>query len=126
MEPTPSSVQPAPYDSWLVGVVRVVVHNLGPVKPGANISYNHWTLSLLVARDAQDLAARKFSVSVRLDLRPEGPENGTLHIDFLDYLLSRNAAKHFDFTVSHSEGQVTVRAVKDLLRARGRDRYTML
>lgn len=94
--------RPAPYDSWVVGVVRVVVHNLGPVKPGAHISCNHWTVSLLVAPTTQDVTAQRFSASVRLDLRPEGPKNGTLHIDFLGYLLTQNAAKHFDFAASHS------------------------
>ncbi|OAL38842.1 hypothetical protein AYO20_02048 [Fonsecaea nubica] len=117
--------KPASYDSWIVGTVRVVVHNLGPVKPGAHISYNHWTVSLLVAPTAQDAKEQRFSGSVRLDLRPEGPKNGTLHVDWFGYLLSQNAAKHFDFTAVNSDGQMTVRAVKDLLHAKKRHQYTM-
>ena len=125
MDSLPPAFTPAPYDSWIVGIVRVVVHNLGPVKPGAHISYNHWTVSLLVAPNAPDAVAQRFSGSVRLDLRPEGPKNGNLHIDLLGYLLTQNAAKHFDFTASHSNNQMTVKAVKDLLRTKNRHRYTM-
>jgi hypothetical protein len=49
MEPSPPPFRLAPYDSWLVRVVRVVLHNLGRVKPGTNISNKHWTVSVLVA-----------------------------------------------------------------------------
>ena len=116
-----TSFAPASYDSWLVGIIRVVVHNLGPVKEGANISYNHWTISLLVAPDIESLRRGKFENSVRLDLRPEGPENGKLYISFLQYLLTRHAIQHFDFPAA----AITVKRVKDLLRYRGRHRYRM-
>lgn len=125
MDEVPPAYKPASYDTSFVGVVRVIVHNLGQVKPGAHISYNHWTVSLLVASTAEDAAAQNFSGSVRLDLRPEGPRNGTLYIEFLNYLLTRNAVKHFDFFPGHSDTQMTVRAVKDLLCTKGRHRYTM-
>lgn len=117
---------PAPYDFWPIATVRVVVHNLGPVKPEADISYNHWTVSLLVAPDSTTLSTRGPQSSIRLDMRPEGPENGTLFVSQLDYLVTVNASAWFDFAVgTPSTGAVTVGVVKDLLQANRRHRYRM-
>ena len=112
------------YDSWTVGTVRVVVHNLGPVKPGAQISYNHWTISLLVAQNKQTLDSLGPQKSVRLDMRPEGPCNGQLIISLLDYLVTHNATQYFDFKINCGR-TITVGAVKNLLETKGRHRYTM-
>lgn len=91
---------PQSYDTWAVGTVRIVVHSLGPVKPGAHISYNHWTISLLVAQDEQKLHSLGPQKSVRLDMQPEGPQNGQLIISLLNFLVTRNATQYFDFQIN--------------------------
>ncbi|RMZ75830.1 hypothetical protein DV737_g5109, partial [Chaetothyriales sp. CBS 132003] len=109
------ALQPKPYDSHEVSTVRVVVHALGPVKRGASISYNHWTVSLLSPNSPH---------SIRLDMQPSGPRNGTLIITELPYLVSTRATAYFDFLV-YPDKSVTVGNVKDILRFNGRHRYSM-
>ncbi|KIX92117.1 uncharacterized protein Z520_12201 [Fonsecaea multimorphosa CBS 102226] len=106
--------QTAHFDCLEVTQVRVVVHNMGPVKPGADISYNHWSISLLTASPDE---------SIRLDMQPEGPRNGELSIIRLPYALTLHAAAWFDFPVSPSSNPVTVRKIKDLLETKRRHRY---
>ncbi|KAJ9657855.1 hypothetical protein H2198_004051 [Neophaeococcomyces mojaviensis] len=112
------------YDSWVVGTVRVVVHNLGPVNPGAQVSHNHWTISLLVGGNKHILDFWGPHFSVRLDMQPVGPQNGQLFISFHQYLVSQSATRYFDFEINLGF-RVTVRQVKVLLQARGRHRYSM-
>ena len=95
--------------------VRFVTHSMGPVRPEGQISYNHWTIFLLV----QDGAIR-----LSMQNQDSNPNNnmGVLEISKLDYQTSRNATIYWDFPPMPS---ALVGHYLHNVYANGRHRYRM-
>ena len=99
----------------LVQRFRLVVHTMGPVAPGAQLSQNHWSIFLITSWG-----------SVRLHMLPRFPTSeditGQLVVAALSYSHSHSAIREWDVAATLP---VTVGEVLALLYGNKRDQYMM-
>ena len=97
--------------AW-VPIVRVTVHTMGGVLPGAHISQNHWSIFLVTPPE-----------SVRVNMvQPPEQVDSLLHIKHLNFEHSHSAVVEWDFPTAPF---VTVDRVISLLLGLRRERYQM-
>lgn len=96
--------------------IRVVVHTMGPVIAGGQLSQNHWPIFFLLESGG----------CVRMHMELADPKssklNGKLDIKKYDYELSNSAVKYWDFAVPSN---LIVGAILGLIKDEGRNRYIM-
>jgi hypothetical protein len=94
---------------------RVVVHTMGPVRTGSQISHNHWSIYMLSQNHT----------SVRLNMAHSGdPENniGDFSVKMYEYQLTQSRVEYWDInTVEEHLAADIVRAIRE----KGRDKYEL-
>jgi hypothetical protein len=88
LQPSASTNASVNYRQKLVSTFRVVVHNIGPVAPGAAVSQNHWTIYLLIPTG-----------SVQLNMKTNtnaSISRGIFEVREHTYEQSNSAVRYFD------------------------------